>query len=67
MNLALATKCLAYMAQEIRNTPLEGVIGLQVCNEAEYNAPGMYAWYDSVIAQISSIDPSIPLYISDGW
>lgn len=67
MNLNLATKCLIYMAQEIHNTPLDGVIGLQVCNEAEYNAPGMYFWYDTIIAQISGIDPTIPLYISDGW
>ncbi|KAF2101686.1 glycoside hydrolase [Rhizodiscina lignyota] len=66
-NLDLATKCLAYMAQEIRNVPLDGVIGLQICNEAEYNAPGMYSWYDTVIAQTCSIDPSIPLYISDSW
>lgn len=65
-NLDLATKCLSFMAQEIHNGSLQA-IGLQLCNEADYNAPGMYAWYDLVVANISRIDASIPLYISDGW
>lgn len=67
VNLDLATKCLCFMAQQIRDGPLQGVVGLQLCNEAIYNAPGMYEWYDNVIANISRIDASIPLYLSDGW
>lgn len=46
---------------------MDGVTGLQLCNEAVYGAPGMYQWYDTVISVISSIDPIIPLFISDGW
>jgi len=43
------------------------VIGLQLCNEATCNAPGLYSFYDRCIAAISLIDSSIPLYISDAW
>lgn len=53
------------MAKELRNT--EGVIGIQMVNEAEWNAKGMYEWYDSVISQVSGIDNTMPLYISDAW
>ena len=52
------------MAQEARNMD---IIGLQLCNEAISNAPGMYSWYDSTITAISNVDQSIPIYISDGW
>lgn len=27
----------------------------------------MYGWYDSVIAQMGQIDPTMPIYISDAW
>lgn len=46
---------------------MDGVAGLQLCNEAVTDAPGMYSWYDSVIAQIVRIDAALPLYISDAW
>jgi hypothetical protein len=46
---------------------MSGVIGIQICNEADSNAPGMYKAYDEIQAIISDIDGSIPLYISDGW
>ena len=46
---------------------MNNVVGLQLCNEARYNAPGLYDYYDKAIASISSIDNSLPLYISDGW
>jgi len=64
-NVDLANRCLQFIAQEIRH--MDGVVGLQLCNEAEYNAAGMYAWYDSVINQIGAIDNTIPIYISDAW
>jgi hypothetical protein len=46
---------------------LEGVIGIEVCNEAVGNAKGMYAWYEDVISEIGKVDESMPVYISDGW
>jgi len=53
------------MAQEIHG--MNGVIGLQLCNEAIYAAPGMYEWYDSVIGAINAVNNTLPIYISDGW
>lgn len=46
---------------------MDGVVGLQLVNEAEWDAHGMYGWYDSVIGQIGGIDNTLPLYISDAW
>ncbi|KAI9774410.1 MAG: Glucan 1,3-beta-glucosidase 3 [Geoglossum simile] len=69
VNLALSQKCLVFIAQEVRSAAelTNGVIGLELCNEAVNNAPGLYGWYDSVIAAISKIDSSLPIYISDAW
>lgn len=64
-NLDLATRCLLFMAKELKNT--DGVVGIQLVNEAEYNARGMYDWYDNVISQMGGIDNTMPLYISDAW
>ena len=66
-NLDLATRCLCFVVQEVVNSGLEGVIGIQPCNEAKWDAPGLYEWYDKVISEISKIDPSLPIYISDAW
>jgi aryl-phospho-beta-D-glucosidase BglC (GH1 family) len=65
-NLALAQKCVLFMANEIKAGIL-GVIGIQLCNEAITNAPGMYDWYNTVISAIRSLDFTMPIYISDGW
>lgn len=64
-NLALAQRCHVFMAQEIAS--MDGVIGLQLCNEAESAAPGMYEWYDSVIGAINAVNDTLPIYLSDGW
>ncbi|KIX09236.1 uncharacterized protein Z518_00315 [Rhinocladiella mackenziei CBS 650.93] len=34
---------------------------------AKSAAPNMYQFYDDAINLIASIDPTIPIYISDGW
>lgn len=64
-NRDLATRCLCFIAQQARS--MEGVAGIQIINEAEWNAKGMYDWYDHVLGELSSIDPSMPVYISDAW
>lgn len=64
-NLELARSCLVFLANETKG--MEGVIGLQLCNEAESNAPGMYEWYSNIIASMTKVDSTIPIYISDGW
>lgn len=64
-NLELAKRCLVFIAKEVKD--MEGVIGIQVCNEAVWEAKGMWGWYDDVISAIAGIDESMPIYISDGW
>lgn len=63
--LDLSRRCLAFIAREARS--MDGVVGLQLVNEAAIDAPGMYEWYDSVLHELGQIDPSLPVYISDRW
>jgi len=66
--LDLAVKSFIAIAEEIASGSVgPNVIGLQLCNEATCNAPGLYPFYDRCIAAISQIDSSIPIYISDAW
>jgi hypothetical protein len=46
---------------------MDGVIGLQIVNEAVWGSPGVFDYYNRAIAGIGKIDPTIPIYISDGW
>ncbi|KAG0649690.1 hypothetical protein D0Z07_3962 [Hyphodiscus hymeniophilus] len=67
-NMDLAKHALVFIAQEVsRGGPLEGVIGIQLVNEAAWQAKGMYSWYDEVINEIARVDGSIPIYVSDAW
>ncbi|EXJ81234.1 hypothetical protein A1O3_07524 [Capronia epimyces CBS 606.96] len=67
-NLDLATRCVLFIAHEVTRDPrLAAVVGVQVCNEAIIDPPGMYEWYNDVIQRVSAVDSSLPLYISDGW
>jgi len=61
----LGLRALCFVAQQA--SKLEGVAALQIINEAEHNAKGMWDWYDNVIAELSQIDASMPVYISDAW
>ncbi|QSZ29891.1 hypothetical protein DSL72_004409 [Monilinia vaccinii-corymbosi] len=66
-NLELARKALLFIAKESKD--LDGVIGIQLCNEACWDAgkKGMYDFYTSIIQSISEIDSEMPIYISDAW
>ncbi|KAL1296917.1 hypothetical protein AAFC00_004528 [Neodothiora populina] len=64
-NLDLATRCILFVAHEARS--MDAVIGIQIVNEAEWDAKGMYGWYDHVISQVGGIDYTMPIYISDAW
>ena len=67
-NMDHGKNALVFIAQEVsRGGPLEGVIGIQLVNEAAWEAKGMFAWYDEVINEISRVDGSIPIYVSDAW
>jgi aryl-phospho-beta-D-glucosidase BglC (GH1 family) len=65
-NLSLAKKVSHTIATEARNG-MDGVIGIQVVNEAVYDAKHMYDLYSQAIDVIGSVDQSIPVYISDAW
>lgn len=64
---ALAKLCLVTIAERARS--IQGVLGLQLVNEAEHAAAdkGMWEWYDAVASEVSRIDHTLPLYISDAW
>ncbi|KAF1810882.1 glycoside hydrolase [Eremomyces bilateralis CBS 781.70] len=64
--LELSIRCFEFIATEVRNG-MRGVIGLQLCNEAERNIPGMYKWYDRCLQAVQRIDATMPIYISDAW
>jgi hypothetical protein len=64
-NRALGVRCCQFLAKDA--TTGSEIAGIQLVNEAEWDAPGMYEWYDECIAAISAIDPTVPIIISDGW
>jgi aryl-phospho-beta-D-glucosidase BglC (GH1 family) len=64
-NRELATKCMCFIAEQARS--MAGVLGIQIVNEAEHDAPNMYEWYEQVLTEVSRIDACMPIYISDGW
>jgi aryl-phospho-beta-D-glucosidase BglC (GH1 family) len=64
-NRALGVECCKFVARDAQTG--SDIAGIQLVNEAEWDSPGMYEWYDECIAAISAIDPTIPVIISDGW
>jgi aryl-phospho-beta-D-glucosidase BglC (GH1 family) len=64
-NRDLGVRCCEFLARDTQTG--SEIAGIQLANEAEWDAPGMYEWYDQCIAAISVIDPTIPVIISDGW
>ena len=66
-NLELAKRCLLFIAHEIAAGRIQNCIGLQLCNEAAWEAKGMYDFYANMLREISAIDSTVPVYISDAW
>jgi aryl-phospho-beta-D-glucosidase BglC (GH1 family) len=64
-NRDLGVRCCQFLAKDAKTG--SEIAGIQLANEAEWDAPGMYDWYDQCIAAISAIDPTVPVVISDGW
>jgi len=64
-NRALGIRCAQFIAYEARSGL--DLAGIQLVNEANAEAKDMYQWYDEAITQISAIDSTIPVIISDGW
>ena len=36
-------------------------------NESEWDAEGMYEWYEEVLREVGRMDAEVPIYVSDGW
>jgi len=64
-HLELTKSVLHKIATDVRDLP--GVIGIQVVNEAVYDAKHMYEFYSQAIDTIGAVDSGMPVYISDGW
>lgn len=64
-NMQLARECVCFVVEQART--MEGIAGVQIVNEADWDLKGMYPWYEKVLADVSRIDPTIPIYVSDGW
>lgn len=66
-NLLRATEACVFLAREARE--MDGVIGVQVVNEACWGAGGkrMYGWYEEVTGRIAEVDEGLPVYVSDAW
>ena len=65
--LGFAEKCILFVAREIAAGKIPNCAGFQICNEAIWQAKGMYDFYANMLFKISEIDISIPIYISDAW
>ena len=65
-NIDLTMRCIEFITKEVQDG-LNGVVGLQLCNEAGWDSPGMYKFYDAALKRISRVDNSLPVYVSDGW
>lgn len=59
-------RCCQILAERVRNSGME-VAGIQIINEAQWEAPSMYKLYDECLAVISAVDSSIPVIVSDAW
>lgn len=64
-NLKRTKQALGWIASQARG--MNGVVGIQLVNEATHNAKGMHGWYEDVIGEIAQHDESMPIYISDAW
>ncbi|TVY42062.1 Glucan 1,3-beta-glucosidase [Lachnellula subtilissima] len=65
-NVALVRKVLGAIAGEVRGG-MDGVVGIQVVNEAVWGAKHMYEFYEQALETIGGVDARIPVYISDAW
>ncbi|KAI5801134.1 putative glucan 1,3-beta-glucosidase precursor [Geopyxis carbonaria] len=68
---SLATSALMFIVKEVVQDPVlrDWVLGVQLVNEAIWGAgeKGMWDWYNITLAAIATVDPTLPIYISDAW
>ncbi|KAF2210973.1 glycoside hydrolase family 5 protein [Cercospora zeae-maydis SCOH1-5] len=64
-NRDFGTRVVCFVAKEMK--AMEGVAGVQIVNESEWEAEGMYEWYEEVLREVGRMDADVPIYVSDGW
>ncbi|PPJ56066.1 hypothetical protein CBER1_02123 [Cercospora berteroae] len=64
-NRGFGTRVVCFVAKEAKG--MEGVAGVQIVNESEWDADGMYEWYEEVLREVGRMDGEVPIYVSDGW
>lgn len=62
----LARDCVAFIVQEVTFHTMSEVIGVQISSDTDWRACDLEKWYDEVLEITSSINPSLPMFISDG-
>ncbi|PLB41997.1 glycoside hydrolase [Aspergillus candidus] len=62
----LARDCIAFIMQEVTFHAILGVTGIQISNLKDWNIQDLTDWYNEVLVVTSAINPSLPIYISDG-
>ncbi|KAL5349483.1 Glucan 1,3-beta-glucosidase 3 [Pseudogymnoascus australis] len=64
-NREMAKKVVLQVVSEAES--LEGIVGVQIVNEAAAGAHKLHEWYDDVLTEIQDVDSSMPIYVSDAW
>lgn len=65
-NWSLARDCVAFIVQEVTFHAMSEVIGVQISSDTDWKTCDLEKWYDEVLEIASSINPSLPMFISDG-
>lgn len=73
-NLQLTIRVLCMLVSALRSLrrnhdpPLSNVVGIEVLNEPKPPShSALQEWYADAIRELRSLDPSLPIYISDAW
>ncbi|TKX18959.1 cellulase-like protein 8 [Elsinoe australis] len=64
-NVELGVRCVEFVVGELRGE--ENLVGVQVVNEAEWGAKGMWEFYDRAREAVGKVDGGLPVYVSDAW
>jgi len=73
-NLQLTIRILCRLVSALRSLrqnhdpPLSNVVGIELLNEPKPPShSALQEWYANAIRELRSLDPSLPIYISDAW
>ncbi|PNS16146.1 hypothetical protein CAC42_4547 [Sphaceloma murrayae] len=64
-NVDSGLRCVGFVVEELKG--FENLVGVQIINEAEWAAKGMWEYYDRAREVVGKIDEGLPVYVSDAW